>query len=637
LEQNNNVVSPKKKNNFLTVVIGLEFIGVLIAVLAVFAKVAFNNLPLSVTLFGVGLLLALPGIIYLVRYLIEMIFDKNAAPAAAQEDSIYAETPIPVKTVKDAAKIKDDVSKFNEIYEENDEIVAFSLPKMPGVPESLPEYISNEELEYLYNSCADEEGIAALVDELKPKEIKQIKDKVDEELENARMNAPLVQTEETAETETDYSGELDGVYINYEPDEEVDKAVTEPETEPDVTAAENITNEVSTGEQPEPDKNLDIAVTEDTDDEPDGLNETVMPSGEEDELVGDIIETAVVEPMDKDMEIAEKLPIMEELREDEEITDGEAAELKENVLTAESGQVADEAAEDKELPAQAAVLSDNPDEKITKQKPAPTSASQEVLAARKLNAAAKKNLFIKQNLDRYLKNYFIEVAACFLMNRDEYKDTFGIAPYNKITIKKSDIPGVADRITFSMSNTIGKLYKFCTYLIDAERFLTHEELYKTFVTLLESGTSLVRISEKLFIAYKKIYKKDFVNRLTNKENFDNVLVLASNSYIIDNNSFRDVFNRIPFSIPAGLTDENIVSYLTRADIEERFTSAFPNFGDIGFTNVWTAMYVCFINSIKQNLSAEHLATAILKDTKRVTKMLIRAAKRRTKMKIKLPA
>ncbi|MDR0384249.1 MAG: hypothetical protein LBH47_02945 [Christensenellaceae bacterium] len=242
----------------------------------------------------------------------------------------------------------------------------------------------------------------------------------------------------------------------------------------------------------------------------------------------------------------------------------------------------------------------------------------------------KKLIFTPKNLQRYINNYFIEIAACFLMNRDEFKDTFGTAPYNKITIKASDTPGQPNSVIYSMVATHNKLYGFAEYLVDMERFITNEELYHNFISLLENGTSLARITEQIHALIKQKFLRIFINNMKNRENIENIIVLSSNNYILDNNNFKTVFNKVPFEIATAFTNENVISYLSNPDLEAKFIETFPNYGEIGLPNVWTAMYVCFINSIKNKLTPQQLEDAILKDAAKVSRALKRNAKLRGK-------
>lgn len=239
-------------------------------------------------------------------------------------------------------------------------------------------------------------------------------------------------------------------------------------------------------------------------------------------------------------------------------------------------------------------------------------------AKRKQRAEEKKNLLSQNNLERYLRRYFIETAACFLMDRTIYKDKNGIAPYNKFAVNKNtNLP------EYTMSATKGKLYKFCTYLVDAERFITHQVLYDDFITAIEQGVSLARISETLHPIYRKKYKKDFVLNLSNREDWDNVMILVYNNYILDNDNFKDVFTRIPFEIPQAFNDENIIDYLKDPDLQERFAEKYTAIEEMGVPTFWEAMYICFINSVKQKLTTEQLETAALREYKKIARALKR--------------
>lgn len=239
-------------------------------------------------------------------------------------------------------------------------------------------------------------------------------------------------------------------------------------------------------------------------------------------------------------------------------------------------------------------------------------------AKRKQRIEEKKNLLSQQNLERYLRRYFIETAACFLMDRTIYKDKNGIAPYNKFAVNKdTSLP------EYSMSATKGKLYKFCTYLVDAERFITHQVLYDDFVTAIEQGVSLARISETLHPIYRKKYKKDFVLNLSNREDWDNVIILVYNNYILDNDNFKDVFTRIPFEIPQAFNEANMIDYLKDPDLQERFAEKYNAIEEMGVPTFWEAMYICFINSIKQKLTTEQLETATLREYKKIARALKR--------------
>ncbi len=246
---------------------------------------------------------------------------------------------------------------------------------------------------------------------------------------------------------------------------------------------------------------------------------------------------------------------------------------------------------------------------------------------RKQKAEEKKNLLSQNNLEHYLRRYFIEVSACFLMDRTLYKDKNGIAPYNKFAVNKTtDLP------EYTMSTTKGKLYKFCTYLIDAERFIKHSALYDDFITAIEQGIPLSRISETLHHIYRKKYKKDFILNLSNREDWDNIIILVYNNYILNNDNFKDVFTRIPFEIPVAYSEENIVDYLKDADLQERFAEKYNAIEEMGVPTFWSAIYICFINSIKQKLTTSQIESAILHDHKKIARSLKRADTTRRRLK-----
>lgn len=250
----------------------------------------------------------------------------------------------------------------------------------------------------------------------------------------------------------------------------------------------------------------------------------------------------------------------------------------------------------------------------------------ENLAKRKQKAQEKKSLLSQINLERYLRRYFIETAACFLMDRTIYKDKNGIAPYNKFAInKETNLP------EYTMSSTKGRLYKFCTYLIDTERFITHQVLYDDFLTAIEQGVSLSRISETLHALYRKKYKKDFVLNLSNREDWDNVMILVYNNYLLSNNNFKDVFTHLPFEIPVAYNDENIVDYLKDPDLQDRFAERYSALEEMGVPTFWEAYYICFINSIKQKLNSTQLETAILREYKKIARTLKRIDASRRKL------
>ena len=238
---------------------------------------------------------------------------------------------------------------------------------------------------------------------------------------------------------------------------------------------------------------------------------------------------------------------------------------------------------------------------------------------RKQKAQEKKAMLSQINLERYLQRYLIETAACFLMDRTMYKDKHGIAPYNKFAVNKNT--GLPE---YSMSATKGKLYKFCTYLVDAERFITHPVLYNDFITAVEQGISLARISETLHPLYRKNFKNDFILNLTNREDWDNVMILVYNNYILSNDNFKDVFTRVPFEIPAAYNEANIVDYLKDPDLQDRFVDRYAALEEMGVPTFWDALYICFINSIKPKLNIEQIENAMLREYKKIARALKRA-------------
>ncbi len=250
----------------------------------------------------------------------------------------------------------------------------------------------------------------------------------------------------------------------------------------------------------------------------------------------------------------------------------------------------------------------------------------ETAELRKQKIQEKKVLLSQPNLERYFQRYFIETAACFLMDRTIYKDKNGIAPYNKFAVNKdTNLP------EYTMSATKGKLYKFCTYLVDAERFITHQYLYNDFVAAIEQGVSLSRISETLHPLYRKKYKKDFVLNLAHREDWDNVMILVYNHYLLSNNNFKDVFTHVPFEIPFAYNDENIVDYLKDPELQERFSEKYSALDEMGIPTFWDALYICFINSIKQKLTIEQMENAIMREYKKIARSLKRIDASRRKV------
>ncbi|MCL2569902.1 MAG: hypothetical protein FWE16_01710 [Firmicutes bacterium] len=244
-------------------------------------------------------------------------------------------------------------------------------------------------------------------------------------------------------------------------------------------------------------------------------------------------------------------------------------------------------------------------------------------------AAEMKAILSRENIDKYIQKYFIEVSACFLMNRNAYKDRFGLSPYNRIVVIPSGQEGVADTVNHLMTGTEDKLYKFAEMLIDVDRFIKHK-MFNMFKEFVNEGTSLVRISEKLHLLYLQFYKKDFVRDYRYKEDFENILILVSHHYLTSHLNFKQLFVNVPFEIKPSFTDQEIVDYLANPIIQENFAAYFPNYEDLGFANLYEALTVCFTDSRKDRLSIDKLVKVILKESAQLSKMLEKAGTKKTK-------
>ena len=130
---------------------------------------------------------------------------------------------------------------------------------------------------------------------------------------------------------------------------------------------------------------------------------------------------------------------------------------------------------------------------------------------------------------------------------------------------------------------------------------------------------------------RKKYKKDFVLNLSNREDWDNVIILVYNNYILNNDNFKDIFIRVPFEIPVAYNEPNVIDYLKDTELQDRFNERFAALEDIGIPTFWEAIYVCFINSIKQKLTIEQIENAILREHKKIVRGLKRADKARRKL------
>ncbi|MCL2851405.1 MAG: hypothetical protein FWE01_03520 [Firmicutes bacterium] len=245
---------------------------------------------------------------------------------------------------------------------------------------------------------------------------------------------------------------------------------------------------------------------------------------------------------------------------------------------------------------------------------------------RDLKAAEMRAMFSKENIDKYVKKYFIEVSACFLMDRNMYKDRFGLGPYNQVRVEKID---GKEKVTHSMTATENKFYKFCEILIDIDRFFKHKSLFPAFVELVNEGTSLVRISEKLHLMYTQFYRKDFVKDLRYKEDFDNILVLASHHYAISSFNFKPLFTTIPFNVTQPLVESNdTIEGLSNPDLQATFDEYFSNYIDLGFQDRFQALVTTFVDTKKDKITGERIANIILKETNRVAKVLERESRKK---------
>jgi len=241
--------------------------------------------------------------------------------------------------------------------------------------------------------------------------------------------------------------------------------------------------------------------------------------------------------------------------------------------------------------------------------------------ARALAAAEKRRLLSHQNISDHIEKYFIETAACFLMDRDKYKDRFGLSPYNRVVVTKRE--GKPDEVKHVMMATPDKLYKFCEILVDTDRFVSHKSLYPMFMDLTKEGTSLVRISEKLHLMYLQFYKKDFVKDYRYKEDFENLLVTVSHRHVVKGYDFSQVFKAFPFRPSEEFTEDDIVDYLKNPDLQHAFNTYFPNFGDLGFESMYQALVIAFIGHLKHDLDVEILIQIITKDANKLAKRLVR--------------
>ncbi|MCL2586901.1 MAG: hypothetical protein FWE31_01530 [Firmicutes bacterium] len=329
----------------------------------------------------------------------------------------------------------------------------------------------------------------------------------------------------------------------------------------------------------------------------------------------------------------EPVSVQEDAFLDEEISEAAVAELEEHKKAIEKeleelqaekkktegliGTHSDE--EHAELLAKIAELEEarNRAEEIEKQKRANLLLAQ---AKRKEKADEKKKILSRENILAKIRKYFTETAACFMMNRDSYKDKFGISPYNRLVVSKK--PDGTQSVTHTMVTTGDKFYKFNELLVDVERFMSHPQLMPMFTSLIEEGTSFVRISEKLYILYMQSHKKDFVNDYKYKENFENLLVLVSHSFLLKDANFAHIFTHT--------TRENMTDHLAMAETRSAFEEAFPQWADLGFENLYDAMVIAYHSTIKDKLSDDEIKALITKDAAKMAKLVDKQAKKNDK-------
>ena len=248
--------------------------------------------------------------------------------------------------------------------------------------------------------------------------------------------------------------------------------------------------------------------------------------------------------------------------------------------------------------------------------------------------AYRREILSPSNVRAHIRKYFVEVAACFMLNREAFKDKFGIGPYNRIVL--SEKKGGNERVKHLMTSSVDKLYKFSEKLMDVDRFFLHPTLYKTFEDLARDGTSLVRISEKLHLLYLQNYRKDFVRDYRYKEDFENLLILASHHFLIRHLDFKKMFQDIPLRIKEKLIDNEIIGALANRELVERFRAYLPNYGDLGFENIYQALVVCFVASKQEGMSDQLLADIIITQASKAAQMLEKTV-RTQRPAIKKPA
>lgn len=234
---------------------------------------------------------------------------------------------------------------------------------------------------------------------------------------------------------------------------------------------------------------------------------------------------------------------------------------------------------------------------------------------------ARRQLLSRPNIEKLIHKYFAEVAVCFFMDREDFKRKYGIAPYNRVVMQPSAKEGGEPTPKYLMTNTEDRLYRFSEVLVDVERFFMHPQLYAMYTELVNRRTPLVLISERLHHMYLQYHKKDFVRDYRHKPNFDNLLIVVSNHFTLRAVNFKEIFPPpYPFDI-ANFDDDLIVEFLSDANRQKAFETAFPHYAQMGFEDLYQALYVGFIVAIKDRLQPVDVLSAILKDTTRIAKLM----------------
>ena len=238
-------------------------------------------------------------------------------------------------------------------------------------------------------------------------------------------------------------------------------------------------------------------------------------------------------------------------------------------------------------------------------------------ARRREKAEERKLLLAPDKVREKIRKYFSAVAACFLMDRDSYKDKHGIAPYNRIIVKKN--PNGTETVQHVMTAAGDRLHKFGEVLVDLERFINHPKLMPMWVELHEAGTSPARISEKVYTACRQLYKNDFIHNYKQSTDFENLLVLLSQIIILSE-----------VDLDCILVSVNSVDDLAHPVLRESFQISFPKWKELGFESIDQAMVVAYYNKIKKTLTDEELANLIIRDAKKQAVALGKLAKKAAK-------